>query len=83
MSVWGFLWVLWHGNGGVHPFTQQIKSPWEDMVNCKLNEILLGDVTTEIYANFQMVQRNRNDLIEYAGPLLGYYSYLCLILCHL
>ena len=25
------------------------------MVNCKLNEILLGDVAAEIYANFQIV----------------------------
>ena len=33
------------------------------MVNCKLNEILLGDVAAEIYANFQIVQRNKNDLI--------------------
>ena len=53
------------------------------MVNCKLNEILLGDVAAEMYADFQMVQRNRKDLIAYAGPLLGYYSHLCLILCHL
>lgn len=33
------------------------------MVNCKLNEILLGDVAAEMYADFQMVQRNRKDLI--------------------
>ena len=67
------------GGTPVHP----TNSPWEDMVNCKLNEILLGDVAAEMYANFQMMQRNRNDLIAYAGPLLGYYSHLCLILCHL